>query len=143
MTCPMFLLHSVGCFLGVGVQMLSSGPMAEWSNIALAFQKAIANARKRVYIQTPYFLPTEGAAEVLAGCGAFPCGRAHNGSYKKRFGHAYSCVGIFMLIECFKAGIKIYRYKKGMLHSKMMIVDDEMVTIGSTNFDFRSFDYNF
>ena len=46
-------------------------------------------------------------------------------------------------IECFKAGIKIYLYKKGMLHSKMMIVDDEMVTIGSTNFDFRSFDYNF
>lgn len=45
--------------------------------------------------------------------------------------------------ECLKAGIKIYMYKKGMLHSKMMIVDDEIVTIGSTNFDFRSFDYNF
>ncbi len=45
--------------------------------------------------------------------------------------------------ECLRAGIKIYFYEPGMLHSKTMIVDDEMVTIGSTNFDFRSFEHNF
>ena len=47
------------------------------------------------------------------------------------------------IAECLRAGIKIYRYKAGMLHSKMIIIDDELVTIGSTNFDFRSFEYNF
>ena len=47
------------------------------------------------------------------------------------------------IAECLKAGIKIYLYDKGMLHSKMMIIDDEIVTIGSTNFDFRSFEHNF
>lgn len=41
------------------------------------------------------------------------------------------------------AGIKIYLYEPGMLHSKMMIVDDSFVTTGSVNFDFRSFENNF
>lgn len=45
--------------------------------------------------------------------------------------------------ECLKAGIKFYRYTAGMVHSKVLIIDDEIVSIGSTNFDFRSFDYNF
>ncbi len=39
--------------------------------------------------------------------------------------------------------MKIYFYEAGMLHSKCIIVDDEFVTIGSTNFDFRSFEHNF
>ncbi len=45
--------------------------------------------------------------------------------------------------ECLRSGIKIYLYDTGMLHSKMMIVDDELVSVGSTNFDFRSFECNF
>jgi cardiolipin synthase len=45
--------------------------------------------------------------------------------------------------ECLNAGIKIYLYEAGMLHSKTMIIDDEFSTIGSTNFDFRSFEHNF
>ena len=127
---------------GVGVQMLSSGPMAEWSNIALAFQKAIANARKRVYIQTPYFLPTEGLLKSLQAAALSHVDvriMAPIKSDSAMLTHASASY----VAECLKAGIKIYLYKKGMLHSKMMIVDDEMVTIGSTNFDFRSFDYNF
>lgn len=127
---------------GVGVQMLSSGPMAEWSNIALAFQKAIANARKRVYIQTPYFLPTEGLLKSLQAAALSHVDvriMAPIKSDSAMLTHASASY----VAECLKAGIKIYLYNKGMLHSKMMIVDDEMVTIGSTNFDFRSFDYNF
>lgn len=45
--------------------------------------------------------------------------------------------------ECLQAGIKIYLYEAGMLHSKVLIVDDEFSTMGSTNFDFRSFEHNF
>ncbi len=47
------------------------------------------------------------------------------------------------ITECLRAGVKIYFYDAGMLHSKMIIIDDEFVTIGSTNFDFRSFEHNF
>ena len=45
--------------------------------------------------------------------------------------------------ECLKAGIKIYLYDKGMMHSKNLIIDNEFVSTGSTNFDFRSFEHNF
>ncbi|MDE5661149.1 MAG: PLDc N-terminal domain-containing protein, partial [Muribaculaceae bacterium] len=48
-----------GSVAGVGAQLLTSGPTSQWANIAFAYQKAIANASRRVYIQTPYFLPTE------------------------------------------------------------------------------------
>ena len=39
--------------------------------------------------------------------------------------------------------MKFYFYKAGMLHSKCIIIDDEFTTVGSTNFDFRSFEHNF
>ncbi|MBO4942598.1 MAG: cardiolipin synthase [Muribaculaceae bacterium] len=127
---------------GVGAQMLTSGPTSQWSNIALAIHKAIANARRRVYIQTPYFLPTEALLKALQSAAL-----AHvdvrimvpEHSDSMMLTHASNSY----ISECLRAGIKIYQYKAGMLHSKTMIVDDEFVTIGSTNFDFRSFDYNF
>ena len=104
--------------------------------------KAIANARRRVYIQTPYFLPTEALLKALQSAAL-----AHvdvrimvpEHSDSMMLTHASNSY----ISECLRAGIKIYQYKAGMLHSKTMIVDDEFVTIGSTNFDFRSFDYNF
>ena len=45
--------------------------------------------------------------------------------------------------DCLRAGIKIYLYEPGMLHVKVIIIDDEFTTVGSTNFDFRSFEHNF
>ena len=45
--------------------------------------------------------------------------------------------------QCLQAGIKVYFYEPTMMHSKLVLVDDEFVTTGSTNFDFRSFEHNF
>jgi cardiolipin synthase len=45
--------------------------------------------------------------------------------------------------ECLLSGIKIYYYEPTVLHAKVVIIDDEFVTTGSTNFDFRSFEHNF
>ena len=47
------------------------------------------------------------------------------------------------ITECLRAGIKVYFYEKGMIHSKVMVVDDELTIGGSANFDFRSFEHNF
>lgn len=127
---------------GVGAQLLTSGPTSQWANIAMAFHKAIANAKRRVYIQTPYFLPTEGLLKALHAAAL-----SHVDvrimmplrSDSVMLTHASASY----VSECLRAGIKIYFYKPGMLHSKMIIVDDEFVSIGSTNFDFRSFECNF
>ncbi len=131
-----------GVIGNTGAQLLSSGPTDQWSNIAMAFQKAIATARRRVYIQTPYFLPTESLLRELQNAAL-----SHVDVRIMLPEHSDSAMlthaSASYIDECLKAGIKIYLYKPGMLHAKMLLVDDEIVSVGSTNFDFRSFDYNF
>ena len=47
------------------------------------------------------------------------------------------------IMQCLRAGIKIYMFNVGMLHSKTLIIDDDFCSIGSANMDFRSFEHNF
>ncbi len=125
-----------------GIQLLTSGPTSQWSNIAFMFHKAIAGAKKRVYIQTPYFLPTEGLLKALQVAAL-----AHvdvRVMIPRRSDLLMLTYASYSYIaESLKAGIKIYVYDAGMLHAKTMIIDDEFASVGSTNFDFRSFECNF
>ena len=57
-----------------------------------------------------------------------------------RLTHLGSCS---YLADVLQAGVKVYFYKIGFLHSKLMVSDDELTTVGSTNVDFRSFEHNF
>lgn len=126
----------------IGIQLITSGPTNQWNNVEMMFHKAISNARERVYIQTPYFLPTEGLLKALVTAALSNVDVRvmvpnHPDSAILRYASAS------YVTECLRAGIKIYLYKPGMLHSKVIIIDDEMASIGSTNFDFRSFEHNF
>lgn len=126
----------------MGMQMITSGPTSQWSNIAMVYLKAIANAKKCVYVQTPYFLPTESLLKALQSAALsrvdvrIMLPRRSDSIMLKYASYSY-------IAECLRAGIKIYLYEPGMLHSKTMIIDDEFSTVGSTNFDFRSFEHNF
>ncbi|MBQ7041328.1 MAG: cardiolipin synthase [Muribaculaceae bacterium] len=126
----------------VGLQMATSGPTSQWPNIAFIFLKAITNAKKRIYIQTPYFLPTENLLKALQSAALSKVDvrimipRRPDSIIMRHASFSY-------VQECLNSGIKIYLYQAGMLHSKTMIIDDEFCTIGSTNFDFRSFEHNF
>lgn len=126
----------------VAAQLLTSGPTSQWSNIAFMFHKAIANAKRRIYIQTPYFLPTDALLKdlitaALARVDVRIMIPRHSDSVLLNYASSS------YITECLRAGVKIYFYEPGMLHSKAIIIDDEFVTIGSTNFDFRSFEHNF
>ena len=124
------------------VQMLGSGPTSRWNNISFVFQRAISLATKRVYIQTPYFLPSEALLKTLQSAALSGVDvrlmiprrpdswmlRLATGSYIK---------------QCLLSGMKIYYYEPTVMHAKVVITDDEFVTTGSTNFDFRSFEHNF
>jgi cardiolipin synthase len=106
------------------------------------FLKAITLTKRNVYIQTPYFLPSDSLLKALQSAALagvdvrlmiprYPDSvmlRLATGSYIK---------------ECLQSGIKIYFYEPTVMHAKVVIVDDEFVTTGSTNFDFRSFEHNF
>ncbi len=126
----------------VAMQLVTSGPADTWSNLVLCFQRAITSARKRVYIQTPYFLPTDSLlkslqAAALSGVDVRIMIPEHTDSLLLGYGSAS------YISDCIKAGVKFYFYLPGMLHAKTMIVDDNFVSTGSVNFDFRSFENNF
>lgn len=125
-----------------GMQVLTSGPTSQWTNIALMFLKAIGLAKKRVFLQTPYFLPTDGLLKTLQS--AALSGVDVRIMLPMKSDSAMLNLASFSYIsECLQSGIKFYLYKPGMLHCKVLIVDDEFVSVGSANFDFRSFEHNF
>ena len=126
----------------VGMQYVGSGPVLYWDNLTLTFLKTIGQAHKRIFIQTPYFLPTDSLLHALEA--------AAHAKVDVRIMLPGECdskmlqyASFSYLTRCLEAGIKIYIYNPGMLHSKMMIIDDTIATVGSTNFDFRSFENNF
>ena len=125
-----------------GIQIAPGGPIGEWSNIAMLFLKAITNAKKNVYIQTPYFLPTESLVKALQTAALAKVDvrlmiPERSDSTVLRF------ASFSYITEMLRAGVKVYFYQPGILHSKTIIIDDELCSVGSTNFDFRSFEHNF
>lgn len=125
-----------------GMQLLTSGPTSEWSNISMLMLKAIGNAKKRVYIQTPYFLPTDSMLRALQAAALAKVDvRVMIPRYSDSAILTYASYSY--VLECLRAGIKIYLYKGGMLHSKTMMIDEDFSSIGSANIDFRSFEHNF
>ena len=126
----------------LGMQLVLSGPTGQWDNLALCFLKAIGSARKSIYIQTPYFLPTDALMHALE---AAALAQIDVRIMIPRWSDSWllRMASFSYVTQCLKAGIKIYLYEPGMLHVKAMIIDDDIVTAGSTNFDFRSFENNF
>lgn len=131
-----------GDVTNVTLQVLASGPNDRWGNMLLLFYKAISTARRRVWLQTPYFLPSEALMKALESAALAGVDvrvmmpRRSDSTILTYASHSY-------VEECLVAGIKVYFYDAGMLHAKVLIVDDDFSTLGSTNFDFRSLEHNF
>lgn len=125
-----------------GMNLLTCGPTSEWSNISYMLLKAIGNAKKRVWVQTPYFLPTES---LLKGLQAAALSRVDVRVMMPRRSDSaiLTYASRSYVQECLRAGVKIYFYDGGMLHSKVVVVDDDFSSVGSANIDFRSFEHNF
>lgn len=125
-----------------GLQLISDGPTHIWDNMSLCYQKAISSARKSIFIQTPYFLPPEALLNALEAAALSKVDvrvmipRRSDSKLLQFASYSY-------ITRCLKSGIKVYLYEPGMLHAKMMTIDDNFCTAGSVNFDFRSFENNF
>lgn len=126
----------------IGMQIVSSGPDLSHEEIKHAFLRMITYAEKYIYIQTPYFIPdasTFEALQIAANSGLdvrimIPTIKDHpfvGPSNRYYVGRLLS------------DGVKVYFYKKGFLHSKTIVVDDEVSAVGTANFDIRSFKLNF
>ncbi|MDR1247286.1 MAG: cardiolipin synthase [Clostridiales Family XIII bacterium] len=134
-----------GDAVGLGrtaVQIVTSGPDSSREEVKHSYLKMISAARKNIYIQTPYFVPDVSILEslktaALSGVDVrimIPRMPDHMFVYWATYYYA----GV--LID---AGARVYIYDNGFLHAKTMAVDGEVASIGSANFDNRSFRLNF
>lgn len=124
------------------VQIVTSEPVGLWKEIMQGLTMAISGAKRYFYMQTPYFLPTEQilAAMQTAALAGVDVRLMLPEHADNRITHLGSRS---YLADVLQAGVKVYFYKKGFLHSKLMVSDDMLSTVGSTNLDFRSFEHNF
>ena len=126
----------------MGLQIVSCGPEAHKQEIKRGFMKIITTARESVYIQSPYFVPD---APILESCKmAAQSGVKVNIMIPKMPDHifvywaTYSYVG-----ELLRDGCRVFIYDGGFMHAKAIFADGEVTSIGSCNFDIRSFKLNF
>ncbi|MBQ1800553.1 MAG: cardiolipin synthase [Prevotella sp.] len=123
-------------------QVVTSSPISEWPDIMQGYVRILLEAKRYVYIETPYFLPTEPVlfamrTAALAGVDVRLMIPFHSDAKITEWAtRSY-------FVETIKAGVKIYLYKAAFNHSKLLISDDSLSTCGSTNVDFRSFENNF
>ena len=124
------------------VQIVTSEPVGPWREIMQGLLMALASARRYFYIQTPYFLPTEPILTALqaAALSGVDVRLMLPARADSRLTHLASRS---YLADVLRAGVKVYLYRPGFLHSKLMVSDDSLSTVGSTNVDFRSFEHNF
>ena len=123
-------------------QVVTSSATARYPEIMQGFVRAITAARRYIYLETPYFIPNEPVLFALktatvAGVDVrILCPRHSDARFTEWASRSY-------LRELHEAGAKVFLYEPGFMHSKLMVIDDALVTCGSTNADFRSFENNF
>ncbi|WP_317130818.1 cardiolipin synthase [Bizionia saleffrena] len=130
------------CKSNVAVQIAASGPDTDWANIMEVIFSAITTADKYIYLTTPYFIPNQQIITALqvasrSGIDVRLLIPDQSDSFTAKYA-TNSYLG-----SLFDADIKVYRYEKGFIHAKTIVVDDIFCTIGTTNMDYRSFNINF
>lgn len=123
-------------------QIVTSNPTSQWPEIMHGYVRILMEAKKYVYIETPYFLPTDPVlfairTSVLAGVDVRLVVPEHSDTRMVEW------AGRSFIREALDAGVKVYLYKEGFNHSKLLVCDDTLCSCGSTNVDFRSFENNF
>ena len=124
------------------ILIIPSSPADKLETAALMYLEAINSAKKRIWIASPYFIPDDAivAALQLAGLRGvdvrilIPDMADHLAVYLAAFTYVE---------EASLTGVKFFRYTDGFLHQKVMLIDDTHATVGTANFDNRSFRLNF
>jgi len=124
------------------IQIVSSGPDTKWANVYNGISRMISEANESIFIQTPYFAPTDNIFEslriaALAGVDVrivIPANPDHL---------LVKWCSLSYLGELLEAGVRVYEYTDGFIHSKMVIIDALAASVGTTNMDIRSFKLNF
>lgn len=125
------------------MQIVTGGPMDKWNAMMQAYMTAIVSARSYAYLQSPYFIPPEPIMKVLQNAALSGVDVRVMIPYRGDKGVLPPWASRSYIKEALNAGIRMYLYRKGYMHAKTLVIDDSLVTIGSTNLDFRGFEQDF
>lgn len=124
------------------IQVASSGPDTEWATIMQVYFSAIATARTSIYLTSPYFSPDESLLTALKT--ASLSGADVRMIFPDKSDSIIANWNTRSYIsELLDAGVRIFLYNKGFIHSKYLLVDGVFSSVGSPNVDVRSFDLDF
>lgn len=126
----------------VGIQVVSSGPDSKWPSIRNGYLKMINEAKKSIILQTPYFIPDDSLLEALKL--AALSGIDIKIMIPNKPDHPFVFwASLSYMNELLHAGARCFTYEKGFLHAKTIVIDDTICSVGTANFDIRSFKLNF
>jgi cardiolipin synthase len=123
-------------------QIVAGGPIYPMSNIMLTYFKIFTLARKKLYITNPYFIPNDSILDVLKQA-AITGVDVRLLMPKTSDSAIVGAASKFYFSELLQAGVKIYMYRKGFVHAKTVVADEQLSVVGTANMDIRSFDLNF
>jgi cardiolipin synthase len=127
---------------GIKVLVLSTGPADDFETCDLFFVSAINAAKRRIWIASPYFVLD--SQMVCALQLAALRGVDVRVIVPKNRDRLFTWLASFSFFkEVLPAGVKIFFYQKGFMHQKVMLIDDDIASVGTANFDNRSFRLNF
>lgn len=124
------------------MQIVTSSPTASWPDIEQGYVRILLEAKEYVYMETPYFLPTDPIlfamrTAAISGVDVRLMIPLHaDAKLVEWASRSY-------VMQTIEAGVKVFLYEPGFNHSKLLVSDDSLATVGSTNVDFRSFENNF
>lgn len=133
---------SVGTVGGNPMQIASAEPMGYTANIMQGMLAAIARARKYIYIESPYIVPTDEILTAIQNAGLSGIDVKLIMPQKSDNPKVQFASNTYVS-QLLASRVKVYQYTAGFIHSKMIIVDDELTIAGSSNMDMRSFELNF
>ena len=138
------LLHEpiAECKSGFPAQVIGTGPTVRHSAMPEVFETLMHAARHELIISTPYYVPDEAMQAALCSCARrgvstkiiFP---ARNDSF------VVAAASQSYYAELLDAGVQIFEYQGGLLHTKSLTLDGHVTLIGSANMDRRSFELNY
>jgi cardiolipin synthase len=124
------------------IQIVSGGPDTTWNPTREQYVKMVLSARRTCYLQTPYFIPDVSVMTALriAALSGVDVRIMIPSEVDLPFVHWASSSNVGELLE---AGVRAFSYDAGFLHAKTVTIDDYVTSIGSANWDLRSFKWNF
>jgi cardiolipin synthase len=123
------------------VQVIDSGPEEETNSIREMYFAGILSARRRLWIASPYFVPDSGILDALRLARMRNVDVRFLGLLQPDHFIIYYA-GRYYWADLLKMGVRVYQYARGMMHSKIMLVDDCWGMVSSANLDNRSMHLN-